>query len=144
MSSARQDFNESLRERLNRLAQQGDIVARYLFSKWKPDYFGQTDAFLLQQDWESKAREYSYQNLEQGELLGFLAFEDSFSHGIYTKRDSEMAVSFAAAAIECGFINESLQRSVDRMFNDERLSEWRERSGEQVLKAAEGLIDFCQ
>ena len=98
-------FSEQLRQKLDRLAQQGHVVARYMYATWPPDYIGRTDAFLIQYEWAAKAREFSFLNLDQGEVAGLLAFGQSFSRfGSFTTFDRYLGYAFYKAAIDCGFL----------------------------------------
>ena len=129
---------------MDRLAQQGDIAARYLFATWTPSFFGHSDAFLLEYEWASKAREYSFQNLEQAEFLGFLAFAESYSNlGYFTRQDINMAHAHYIAALECGFMDERWKQQIDYILSD-KASEYRKDVRPQVLAMAEGLKGFCR
>ena len=79
--------NAELRKTLDKLAQQGHVMARYLYASWRPDFINEPDAFFLQYEWESKARQYSFSNLEEGELGGTACFRTILSgSALYTWR----------------------------------------------------------
>jgi len=138
-------FDESLRNRLDSLAQQGHVVARYLYAIWPPEYLNYANAFLLQQEWESKAREYSMLNLEAGEVAGLLAFGNSYlSTRLFTRYDIYMGYGLYKAAFECGFSGQGVQSVVNIYFNFEHLPESLWNRQPEVLTIAERLqLMYC-
>lgn len=135
----RELFNDELRNGLDKLAQQGHVVARYLYAVWPPDYLGKSDGFLIQHEWVTKAREYSFLNLEQGEIAGLVAFAEAYSSGrLFANRDSNISFALMKAAIECGFADAMVVREVEYYFGTF------ENYPPEVLAMAEELMLYCR
>lgn len=141
----RKSFGADLLVKLDEMAQRGHVIARYLFAMLPPDYLGKEDSFLVMQEWESKARYYSLQNLEQGELAGFLAFGTSYTSGKYfTPHEWHLGMAYGKAATSCGFSYGWVQKSMDTFFNYEHLPEleWNRQPEVQIM--ADALTELCK
>lgn len=99
-------FTDQLREKLDRLAQEGNVVARYLYATWRPDNITDPNYVLTLQEWTLKANEYSFLNMEQGEVAGLMAFGAAYTHAqLFTGGDTVLGHSFILAAYICGHID---------------------------------------
>lgn len=137
-------FNDELRKRLDHLAQQGHVVARYLYASWPPKYLRSADGFSLQQEWEAKAREYSLLNLDEGEIAGLLVFGQSYAgSSLFTRQDRSLSHALYIAAIDCGFTDRNLQIRVDSYLEAELSPSKLNSNAPEVLAIAEKLTDFC-
>ena len=139
-------LNDELRNGLDKLAQQGHVVARYLYAIWPPDYLGESDGFLIQHEWETKAREYSFLNLEQGEVAGLIAFGEAYSQGgLFANYDMKISYALYKAAIDCGFTDARIVREVEYFFGtyENNPQETGSRQPE-VLAMAEELMLYCR
>lgn len=122
-------FNENLRKELEALARKGHVMARYIYALWKPKAVmekGAIDRALL---WQMNAVEFSYANLEEGELAGVLAFGHSYIEALFTYTDLALAIALYKAAFDCGFESAEIQ-----MWITEYLGEGKE----NVLQRATG------
>jgi hypothetical protein len=108
-------LNEKTREELAALARNGHVVARYLYAMWRPQLGSDEDALERRMRWQMNAVEFSYANLEEGELAGLLAFSQSYSEAIFTGTDLGLSFSMAKAALECGFESEAISWRMEHL-----------------------------
>lgn len=99
-------FNDDLRERLQYLAENGNVVARYLYAMWPPKQGGLGSEETLQVlEYQNRALEYTWLNIDEDEPLGVLAFGQSFdagAPGLFTPRNFVQNEIFLLAAKKCG------------------------------------------
>jgi hypothetical protein len=99
-------FNDDLRERLQHLAENGNVTARYLHAMWPPEQGSIDSEETLQVlEYQNRALEYTWLNIDESEPLGVLAFAQSFgagSPGLFTPRNFVQNEIFLLAAKKCG------------------------------------------
>ena len=104
--ASRELFDDELRERLVRLAESGDAVARYLYAMWLPDGgLTEHENIVKRLEYESRALEFTWQNISEHHALGLLAFGQSYLNsrpGFFTPSDSSTGRIFLMAARNCG------------------------------------------
>ena len=106
-------FSPGLRQKLDRLAQDGHVVARYAYATWPPEDHLHDSYLEDVYEWQLKALEYSHTNLEEGEVAGLLAFGQSYDYRLFTRYNEYMYLVFFHAALECGFDSERLAWDVE-------------------------------
>lgn len=116
--AARGVLDETLYERIERLAEQGVASARYLYAVWSPaqDAFLSVNALELL-EYQVKALEYTWANMEQRDPLGLLAMSQSYSAfrpSMFTPSNPVQGQVFLLAAMKCGIDNDWLaERAVE-------------------------------
>lgn len=116
--AARDVLDEDLYEQIERLAEQGVAAARYLYAVWAPaqDTFGSVSALELL-EYQTRALEYTWANLEQRDPLGLLAMSQSYSAfrpSLFTPTNPVQGQVFLLAAMKCGIDNDWLtERAVE-------------------------------
>lgn len=134
--------NSAFRERLDRMAEAGHVMARFLYATWPPRHMpvSETTVSLLEKlEWEEKARRYSALNLEQGEIAGLMAFAHSYSWGLFTAMNWELGSAFQQAAFDCGLRGEWYEKMGD-FVEDTFVPDYEAR----VRAQAESLATFCR
>jgi hypothetical protein len=96
-------FTQDLRQQLELLALNGDVMAGYLYASWPLDQLDTGKAFDQQYRWEELARGFSRSNMDRGEVAGLMAFAQSYMNGWFTVRNGDLALAFSIAALNCGF-----------------------------------------
>ena len=98
-------FDSGLRQRLDELASQGHVVARYLYAtiRLSEQELASSDHLATQLKWERKARRYSRENLEQGHVLGLLAYAHSYRTSTFTTYNSGLSLALYKAMLDCGY-----------------------------------------
>ena len=147
-------FTDSLRDELEKLAEAGDPMARYLFALLPPPDLPGQGAFDQAFLWQSRAREYSYLNLYEGHALGYYAFGHSYMHNLFTSGDPRWANAFFLAAGQCGFTDRAVTYShqqftemIDRYQSPETQpqgTEWMERYLLDLLMRLDDLVTYCR
>lgn len=141
-------FNDEMRSMLERLANNGHVIARYMYAMWPPRIAGQPDGFLVQQDWAQKALDFSLANLAEGELAGLLVFVHAYGGDTrFTARDSDLGNAFLVVAVECGLNIPRYSQLLDQLLNpkDTEPVPWEpEDPRPRILAMAEGLKGFCR
>lgn len=98
--------NNDLRKRIARLAENGHVTARYLFAMWPPTAVAfNSDSIIDWLDYQNLALEFTWQNIEEGEPLGLLAYSQSFATfqvKYFTPSNSHYAEVFLLTAKVCG------------------------------------------
>ena len=97
---ARSLFNHDLRRRLEKLAQNGHVMARYLYASWKPSMTIDSGVFERTTRWHLNATDFSYANLEEGELAGMIAIGESYIYGGFTSHNLRLGLFTLRAASE--------------------------------------------
>lgn len=116
--AAREVLDEDLYEQIERLAAQGVPAARYLYAVWAPaqDAFGSVSALELL-EYQTRALEYTWANMEQRDPLGLLAMSQSYSAfrpSLFTPSNPVQGQVFLLAAMKCGIDNDWLaERAVE-------------------------------
>lgn len=112
-------FVGNLHERISLLADYGNPVARYLFAMWPPSggMLG-TDNMSEWLEYQSQALEYTWQNIDEHEPLGLLAFGQSFRSsrpGFFTAVKHQYAQAFLMAAKKCGLSSLWLDAEISKI-----------------------------
>lgn len=137
-------FNMELRTRLERLAESGEVTARYLYAMWPPRVFGQPDAFFVHQAWAENAMNFSLANLADGELAGMLAFGQSYmGSSSFTNRDLYLGYAFLIAAVDCGLALAPITALASGVLNMQVAPPGAEDPVPGMLSMAEGLKGLC-
>ncbi len=140
-------FNQPLRERLIQLAENGNVSARYMYAMWLPKIANISENQMT--DWliyQNLALEFTWQNINEGEPLGMLAYGQSLEtvHPPYfTTRNRNYGQAFILASEKCGLNNSTLAKKVDSI---EKM--WSQRQMSQYLNNIEKLAEeitamFC-
>jgi len=138
-------FNEELRRRLDTMARQGHVIARYLYAVWPPDKLDSPDQFMLEQEWEVKAQEYSFLNYEQGEVAGLLAFAESYmTSGLFTRHNNRLGLALYKAAYDCGFTGGTAKTVAEDILKSKILQPAVAGRLPQILVMAENLSVYCR
>lgn len=144
-------FESGYRERIRQMAQNGHVVARYLYALWPPPDGLKMDDFLAWQRWQSTASHFSMQNLEAGEAAGMLAFAQAYSSSpigtFVPSRDINRlrALAFYIAARDCGFESDRLQSMIDVYVTVRVPAETAPESGfGEILSLAEEIATLCR
>jgi hypothetical protein len=140
-------FSNDLRGRIERLAEQGNPQARYLYAMWPPERsVFSTRSTLELLDYHNRALEFTWANLDQGEWLGLMAMGQSYSssgRSLFTASDHALGRVFLMAAELCGLENDWLNEH-----NSEFRSRLRPGSADRMLsnfeQDAQGIAElFC-
>lgn len=116
--AAREVLDADLYEQIERLAEQGVAPARYLYAVWSPaqDDFGSVSALELL-EYQTRALEFTWANMEQRDPLGLLAMSQSYSAfrpSLFTPTNLVQGQVFLLAAMKCGIDNDWLaERAVE-------------------------------
>lgn len=111
-------FNIDFRERLAVMAEHGHILARYLYATWKPTPALNPESWDIMQEWQLNALRFTYANIEEGEAAGWLAFGQSYTHGLFTPHVFSLSFALRKAALDCGFNNPALQDKISELMNN--------------------------
>ena len=98
-------FNDDLRERIQQLADNGNVMARYIYAMWPPVQGGMGSEETLQLlEYQNRALEYTWLNVEEAEPIGLLAYGQSYgsAHGLFTPSNYVQNEIFLLAANKCG------------------------------------------
>jgi hypothetical protein len=135
--------DNGLREQARLLAEAGNISARFLYATWTPGPVDQSYTFETVYSWQRNALDLTLLSLEAGEAAAFIAMRMSYSEGLFTRADQELALAWLLAYRLCGF-NERVQ--LWEMVNLRLLRERGALMGTtyaKVLSLAEPLLTFC-
>lgn len=117
--AARGLIDDGFWERLEREADAGNPVARYLFATLKR---GSENAFLGFDRWDEElelteqSREYTWRNMQEREPLGLLAMAQTGRFGTqFTLGGASVNVVLSLAAVKCGLATPELLDQVDQM-----------------------------
>jgi hypothetical protein len=116
--AARGTLDEDLHDQIERLAEAGLPTARYLFALWSPGQYedGAVGALELL-EYQTRALDYTWLNMQQRDPLGLLAMAQSYSANrpaLFTPSNPIQGQVFLLAALKCGIDNEWLaERSVE-------------------------------
>lgn len=112
-------FNDDLRERLQLLAENGNAIARYLYAMWPPEQGGIGSRETLEVlEYQNRALEYTWLNIDERESLGVLAFGQSFgaaTPGLFTPYNYVQNEIFLLAAKKCGLSSPWLESKVSEI-----------------------------
>jgi len=114
-------FNEDTRKELEHLARNGNVIARYLYAMWRPRLTLASDALERLIEWQINALEFSYANLEEGQIAGVLAFSESYSSALFTGFDFGLSLAMKKAAWECGVDSDELREFLGS-YGDEQIT----------------------
>lgn len=141
----RELFNEELRKKLDAMARQGHVIARYLYAVWPPDQLDSPDQFMLEQEWGIKAQEYSFLNFQQGEVAGLLAFAEAYmTSGLFTRHNNLLGLALYKAAYDCGFTEGMAKMAAEDILKSEKLQPKIASRTPQILVMAENLSEYCR
>jgi hypothetical protein len=106
-------FGAKMRRQLETLANNGNVIARYLYATWKPVSRLTVVSFEEMQEWQMKALDYSYANLQEGEALGLLAFGVSYRWALFTASSFDFGFALQKAAVDCGISHPAIMSFVN-------------------------------
>jgi hypothetical protein len=141
-------FDKNLRNRLQQMAEAGNVHARYMYAMWVPTQSGLNNDDLL--DWmtyQSHAMDFTWQNIREGEPLGLLAYGRSLEqsgHVYFTPRHTRYGPAFIMAAYKCGLDNPTVNQKIGNM-----TSQWQLRNQTTASNSASSMSDliartFCR
>ena len=145
--STRGMFDQNLRNRLEQMAEGGNVNARYLYAMWIPTQKGaSTDDLINWMTYQSLAMEFTWRNIREGEPLGLLAYGRSLEqtgHVYFSPVHKRYGPAFILAAYKCGLDNRTVNQKVANMTGF-----WKQRNMLQSANQAEDLSDvivntFC-
>ena len=138
--STRGMFDKSLRERLARLAEEGNVQARYMYAMWVPIPTGSDEDQLIEyMTYQSLAMDFTWQNIIAGEPLGLLAYGRSLEqagHVYFTPPHMRYGPAFIMAAYKCGLDNTIVNRKVGHMTGS-----WKTRNMSHMTTTVDTLSD---
>ncbi|KAA9130986.1 hypothetical protein F3N42_11595 [Marinihelvus fidelis] len=102
-------------EDIKRLAQSGDVVARYIYALWPPELANEDSPLLAQTEWELLARDFIFQNIESGEPLGLVALGGSYNSGTFTPQNNALGLGLLMAAANCGLVHPPTEKLLKRL-----------------------------
>lgn len=98
-------------------ASAGNVFARYLYAMWPPRETAANIAAML--EYQERALDFTWRNIEQGEPLGLLALGQSYRQAgttpLFTPRNTVLGRVFLLAAARCGIESPMLNREMDRI-----------------------------
>lgn len=99
-------LKDDLRERIKMLADNGMVTARYIYALWPPKGVGVVSEDTLELlQYQHRALEYTWRNIDEREPLGVLAFARSYAAitpGFFTPFNYMQGLNFLLAARKCG------------------------------------------
>lgn len=99
-----QHADNTLRLELERLAASGNVAARAAYAHWPPHRDVTPPGVDDVRYWEVRALEFSLDNLEAGEALGFEVFAAAYGSGqLFAPKKPLIGGGFTSAALRCGF-----------------------------------------
>ncbi|MDZ4728373.1 MAG: hypothetical protein SH820_00280 [Xanthomonadales bacterium] len=120
--AARGLINDDFWDRLEREADAGNPVARYLFATLQPN---STNRYLGFDQWDEEleryeqSRNYTWRNMEDREPLGLLAYAQAGRSGSrLTSGGASTNVVMTLAAVKCGLATAELLDQVDQMIEN--------------------------
>jgi len=143
-SSVRAVFSQDLRKQLNEKAQTGDVMARYIYAIWEPDWILSDSVFETYREWQLNALDFSYSNLEEGEPLGLLALGRSYELGLFTRQFPAIGFSLTKAAFDCGLDSRIVEKYVSRLANSDSAHFIDGASVEEAVRLSSQLVTYCQ
>ncbi|MFC1796298.1 hypothetical protein ACFL1V_04300 [Pseudomonadota bacterium] len=104
--SAKDLFGDDARSRVKALAENGNVAARFMYAMWPPPVQSELEAVFDWLEYTNLAYEFSIQNVNEGEPLGFLALGLSYSGiGYFTPLQPYIGEMLLLAAEKCGIQN---------------------------------------
>ena len=144
----RQVYENDYRAKILDRAQEGDVVARYLYAIWPPPDGLPLHDFLNWQQWQSLAQQFSMKNLEEGEVAGVLAYaqaNSSIDSFLPTRNiNNRRSLAFYIAARDCGFQSTRIGSLIDTLViaSVPPMEEHSEEMAE-ILSLAEEIKTLC-
>lgn len=142
---------DTLRDELERLAEQGNAAARMAYALWplhrdhtiNPEAMIDPEAIRY---WEVRALEFTLANLEAGEQLGFEAMALSHATGrLFTPEHQLTATTFTVAAARCGFpVSEEERLMLVVLARRHGYHTLPEAFIEVLIKGSEDLRQYCR
>ena len=119
-------------------------MARYIYAIWPIEPLEMTRGFLVHQEWAAKAAEFSFLNLEEGEIAGQLAFGQSYFSGrLFTSQNIYVSYALFTSAVSCGFREAGLEMIVNNYFNSEQNKYNSDNIRLRVVSMAKELETYC-
>lgn len=145
-SKARSIFGPELRKRLEKMARDGHVVARYIYATWRPVFDIEPGVFDRQLEWQLNSWDFSYANLVEGEPAGLVAFGESYTYfDGFTPWDIRLGDLLLKAALDCGLRSSEVERHVYRNSEDgSTLPVLYYESKDDVAKVLKELTSYCQ
>ncbi len=78
------------RDQVARLAERGDVIARFLYLALKPSPV-EPDYLIEMEEWAANAQRFSIANVREQQTAGYLAQAITYSYGMYTYSDARLA-----------------------------------------------------
>ena len=116
-------FKNDLHKQIARQAAKGNKIARYLYAMWPPSLGGRFRAGKMPEwlQYQNEALAYTWQNIDEGEPLGLLAFGQSFGNvggGFFTPTNFRYAQAFFQAAKKCGLESQWVDGEIGKYIVD--------------------------
>ena len=116
-------FKNDLHKQIARQAAKGNKIARYLYAMWPPSLGGRFRGGKMPEwlEYQNEALSYTWQNIDEGEPLGLMAFGQSFNNvdgGFFTPTNHRYAQAFFLAAKKCGLESTWLDATVNKYIVD--------------------------
>ena len=137
-------FTSDLRQKLSDLAEKGHVLARYLYATWQPRPGLTPESWEIMQDWQLKALQYTYANLEDREAAGLLAFGQSYYDALFTPNIFSLAIALQKAALDCGFGGSHVQSFVSENLSNPLVRFMDGSTMDDVLLMADYFADRCR
>jgi len=137
-------FTSDLRQELSDMAERGHVLARYLYATWQPRPGLTPESWEIMQDWQLKALQYTYANLEDREAAGLLAFGQSYYSGMFTPSIFSLAITLQKAALDCGFGGSNVQSFVSENLSNPVVRFMDGSTMDDVFLMADYFADRCR
>ncbi len=109
-------FEDDLRDRIKLLADNGIVTARYVYALWPPRQSGNVSEDTLKLlEYQHDAVEYTWNNTDEREPLGVLAFAQSYAAltpGLFTPSNYMQGLNFLLASRKCGLNSPWLEAEI--------------------------------
>ena len=108
-------FDEGFRNRIKMQAENGNIIARYMYAIRPPTAINDDPDHIIERlDYELLALEFTWQSINEGEPLGLLALGQSYMGlGLFTPHQRSTGGAFFIAARKCGLSNAWVDLQID-------------------------------
>ena len=113
-------FTDNLRTRLEKQAQNGNAIARYMYAMWQfTGHPGITDNLFKRLNYENLALEFTRRNIDENNPLGLLALGFSYkAGGVFTPFNAVTGKAMLIAAGKCDPSNLLVDSILNRMSYD--------------------------
>jgi len=117
-SALRQNIDQNFHEEITRMAMSGNPAARFVYAMWRPpESHADFHAWPLWLEYEERALQFTWENIEEGEPLGVLALAYSYLAGMssyFTPRNDQLGRMLLITAVKCGATESTMDQGIDK------------------------------